>query len=343
MLTLGAGMAGAQSLGEVARRERERRAALPQRARIITNEDLAPRRILEQESPEATALRAVEKNPPAAALSFAPAPVAPRTDMPLWKVAEQPGFSLGEYARRLREQRALREGSAPPASEVADVPAAPQLTPHALPAPPPPSAPSAAQPAAGFSLAEYARRLEAERRQRQRSPTFSVPEKSEVAPTAPQSSEIASQPDPISVRSGDSLWKLSFVFLGQGKLWPSLWKANPEVRNPNLIHPGQMLRWPDAQLVARTREQISEKSKLRAEAGSERGWSKFHVQIAKTSVNVAVFAGMNSQVVGNSQLREKKPRPPSPSSPSSPSTIGSKASKSSTAERNSSNQGAVRS
>ncbi len=342
MLTLGGGIAGAQSLGDVARRERERRAALPQRARLITNEDLARRRILEPQSPEATTLPTVEPARPAAALPSTPAPIAPRTDVPLWKVAEQPGFSLGEYARRLREQRALREGSAPPASEVADVPATPQPAPHALPAPPP-SAHAAAQPEAGFSLAEYARRLEAERRQRQRSSTFSVPETSEVAPTAPQTSETSSEPDPIRVRSGDSLWKLSFVFLGKGKLWPSLWKANPGIRDPNLIHPGQMLRWPDAQMVARTREQISEKSRLHTEVGSERGLSKVQSQVAKTNADVAVLAGMDSQVAGNFQLREKKPRLPSPSSPSSPSTIGSNASRSSTAERNSSNQGAVRS
>jgi LysM repeat protein len=55
----------------------------------------------------------------------------------------------------------------------------------------------------------------------------------------------------VGVQRGDTLWKLSAFYLGRGDLWASLWKANPQLSNPNLIHPGQLLRLPDATQLAR--------------------------------------------------------------------------------------------
>lgn len=319
VVTLSAGLASAQSLGDLARRERERRAALGKRARVFTNEDLARTRILEP-APVASSKQNQKAQPSAVFAPSGAAALEPGAGVPLWKMAEQPGFSLGEYARRLREQRALQQGS-PTAPQVAGAPASPAL----IPAP---------EPATGFSLAEYARRLEAERR-RQR--LFLQSEPSESIPTAPDHSEIGSAPDPIRVRRGDSMWKLSFVYLGDGKLWTSLWKANHEIRNPNLIHPGQLLRWPEAQLLARNAGRSGAAAGNKQQA-AVRSISQFSGENGMDGSAVAVRTAPDAL-----QLREKKPRPLSPSSPSSPSTIGSKASRSSTAERNSSYQGAVRS
>jgi len=49
-------------------------------------------------------------------------------------------------------------------------------------------------------------------------------------------------PKTYVVEKGDTLWDISSVFLEQPWLWPKLWKLNPEVNNPHLIYPGDVLR-----------------------------------------------------------------------------------------------------
>jgi len=46
------------------------------------------------------------------------------------------------------------------------------------------------------------------------------------------------------VVKGDTLWDLSTTYLSKPTLWPTIWKNNPEIKNPDLIYPEQMLRIP---------------------------------------------------------------------------------------------------
>jgi len=44
------------------------------------------------------------------------------------------------------------------------------------------------------------------------------------------------------VVKGDTLWDISALFLEQPWLWPKLWRLNPEINNPHLIYPGDLLK-----------------------------------------------------------------------------------------------------
>ncbi|HKU13955.1 MAG TPA: LysM peptidoglycan-binding domain-containing protein [Steroidobacteraceae bacterium] len=49
-------------------------------------------------------------------------------------------------------------------------------------------------------------------------------------------------PDEYVVKSGDTLWDISKVFLRDPWYWPEIWYVNPQVQNPHLIYPGDVLK-----------------------------------------------------------------------------------------------------
>jgi nucleoid-associated protein YgaU len=52
------------------------------------------------------------------------------------------------------------------------------------------------------------------------------------------------QPPSITVHSGDSLWKIAASQLGSAAAWPCIAQANPQLRDANLLRPGQILILP---------------------------------------------------------------------------------------------------
>lgn len=47
-----------------------------------------------------------------------------------------------------------------------------------------------------------------------------------------------------TIKKGDTLWDISSKEIIDPFLWPKVWKENPEVKNPDLIYPGQKIRIP---------------------------------------------------------------------------------------------------
>ncbi|HAT41107.1 MAG TPA: peptidoglycan-binding protein [Rheinheimera sp.] len=64
------------------------------------------------------------------------------------------------------------------------------------------------------------------------SATFASAEQLTIKSDAPKS---------YTVKQGDTLWDISGMYLEKPWLWPSLWKMNPQVANPHLIYPGDVL------------------------------------------------------------------------------------------------------
>jgi len=263
VLASSCGAASAQSLGDVARLERQRRSRMAHHAPVLTDEDLRRDHILKKtplESDSALpsldnstnidenlplgdyvrALRqrlVAEPTPAAGAVATGPAPEPPPTaaaplapeQQPARAASGQKTPSLGDLAREVRAERqaarrARMQKNRPQPAAQASNNAAP--TDKARPVP---------QTARKMPSTAASPKLARSKEVHTKASTLQPRATLEPGAMGQQS---------IRVPRGSSLWKLARVYLGAGSLWTALWKANPQIHDPNRIRAGQLVRFP---------------------------------------------------------------------------------------------------
>ncbi len=87
-------------------------------------------------------------------------------------------------------------------------------------------------------------------------------------------------PDTYVVKRGDTLWDISALFLKQPWYWPEIWYVNPQVENPHLIYPGDVL----------TLVYVDGKPQIRSSRGtaSATGTDRLSPSIREEQLNTAV-------------------------------------------------------
>jgi hypothetical protein len=92
----------------------------------------------------------------------------------------------------------------------------------------------------------------------------------------------ADAPNEYVVKAGDTLWDISKLFLRDPWYWPEIWYTNPQVDNPHLIYPGDVLKL--TYVDGQPRLSIAE----RAEGGS--GSKRLSPQVRREPLSQAITA-----------------------------------------------------
>lgn len=138
----------------------------------------------------------------------------------------------------------------------------------------------------------------------------SAQESSRMIATGSQIPLTSNAPDEYTVKSGDTLWDISKLFLRDPWYWPEIWYVNAQIANPHLIYPGDTLRL--VYVDGKPRLTLAQRGGEGPQAGPN-GTNKLQPQVRRealsraiTSVPYEVIAGFAGRptLLAKSQVRE---------------------------------------
>ncbi len=95
----------------------------------------------------------------------------------------------------------------------------------------------------------------------------------------------ADAPDEYTVKTGDTLWDISKVYLRDPWYWPEIWYVNPQVANPHLIYPGDKLKL--VYIDGQPRVTLGERGREGVESG---GGKRLSPQVRREPLSRAITA-----------------------------------------------------
>src|SRR5687768_17808354 len=93
-------------------------------------------------------------------------------------------------------------------------------------------------------------------------------------------------PEQYVVKAGDTLWDISKVFLREPWYWPEIWYVNPQVANPHLIYPGDVLKL--VYIDGQPRLTVAQRGGETVESG--RGGKRLSPEVRRQPLSQAVTA-----------------------------------------------------
>jgi nucleoid-associated protein YgaU len=240
----------AQSLGEIAQQERERKKEQPPRATYVyTNDDLKRQHILVPEDQARVLATRRSTSTPAVQVSQLPVPAPP---VPAWPVPASPApVSAPPVPASIPPASASTVAVVPPPTPL-EPPLENSVRNHLQTQLSTPPGISPVPPGALLSPA-------AGRKTVRPRPVTGLVSHSDFSRPQPHRAILEREPVDsgmavVTVERGDSLWKLAKRYLGKGTRWRELAALNTQVSNADVIHVGEWIRLPagDVQTARQT-------------------------------------------------------------------------------------------
>jgi nucleoid-associated protein YgaU len=261
----------AQSLGDIARQERERKQDQPQReTHVYTNDDLERPHILVPED-QARALAARNRN------GITPAATVQASEPPVPALPAPPSASPLSGASKT--------------ASIVSSPSPMQISSTDLPVSADRSHPQPRRSArSAMGTAPLPVRLGTARDE---SPSSDFAMRKRTSAFARQPEANSSQTTGVRVERGDSLWRLAAQHLGNGARWRELAKVNPELSDPNLIRAGAWIRLPS---------QDPQNARHIAVQSGDTLWSVAHAEFG-SGLAFSCIADANPQLLSVDRIR----------------------------------------
>jgi LysM repeat protein len=129
-------------------------------------------------------------------------------------------------------------------------------------------------------------------------------------PVEAQPMPAPEEPSYYVIKQGDTLWDISNTFMKDPFLWPFIWKANPNIANPDLIYPGNKLTIPSMAPIERAMQEPVKEPVVTKEIPKKEVVPPPAVE--KTAVKEEPVPEMPAQRESIAAARATKPKPVQP-------------------------------